>query len=125
MTATTNLTHAECAERARTITVREQRVELDLRASTDPATQTFRVISTITFGATGPQTWVDLIADRVIGVTLNGQEVDVAYDGARVPLTGLAADNVVRIEADCSYSHSGEGLHRFTDPHQPVTNRAG
>ncbi|QDO88917.1 aminopeptidase N [Ornithinimicrobium ciconiae] len=117
MTATTNLTHAECAERARTITVRDQRVELDLRSATDPGADTFSVVSQIRFAASGPETWVDLIAERVVSVTLNGEPVPTGeYDGARVLLTGLSADNEVRIEADCSYSRSGEGLHRFTDP---------
>nr|WP_306238601.1 aminopeptidase N [Ornithinimicrobium sp. HY1745] len=110
------MTHAECAERARTIAVGEQRVELDLRSATDPTARTFRVVSTISFTATGEETWVDLIADQVVKVTLNGTPVDISYDGARVPLTGLARDNEVRIEADCVYSRSGEGLHRFTDP---------
>ncbi|WP_272914469.1 aminopeptidase N [Ornithinimicrobium cavernae] len=122
MTATTNLTHAECAERAAMITVHEQRVELDLSAAPDPQVTTFRVVSTITFTATGPDTWVDLIADRVVSVTLNGQPLDTGdYDGARVRVPGLAADNEVRIEADCVYSHSGEGLHRFTDPQDGQT----
>ena len=31
-------------------------------------------------------------------------------------MTGLAASNVLRMAADCAYSRSGEGLHRFTDP---------
>ncbi|WP_202863119.1 aminopeptidase N [Ornithinimicrobium murale] len=121
MTATTNLTHAECADRARTISVRDQRVELDLRSAPDGGASTFRVVSTISFGATGKETWVDLIAQRVLSVTVNGQRVDVAYDGARVPLRGLAQDNEVRIEAECSYSRSGEGLHRFTDPQDGQT----
>ena len=50
--------------------------------------------------------------------TLNGRELDPAgYDGARLPLTGLAPGrNELVVEADCRYSRSGEGLHRFTDP---------
>ncbi len=31
-------------------------------------------------------------------------------------LDGLAAENELRVTADCAYSRSGEGLHRFTDP---------
>ena len=31
-------------------------------------------------------------------------------------LTGLAADNELVVRADCTYSRTGEGLHRFVDP---------
>ena len=33
-----------------------------------------------------------------------------------IPLTGLAERNVVVVDADCRYSNTGEGLHRFVDP---------
>ena len=33
-----------------------------------------------------------------------------------IPLQGLAERNVVVVEADCRYSNTGEGLHRFVDP---------
>ena len=32
------------------------------------------------------------------------------------PLRGLSEHNVVVVDADCSYSNTGEGLHRFVDP---------
>ena len=38
------------------------------------------------------------------------------FDGNRITLDGLAATNELRVVADCAYSRSGEGLHRFTDP---------
>ena len=34
----------------------------------------------------------------------------------RYPLAGLADHNVVVVDADCRYSNTGEGLHRFVDP---------
>ena len=50
-------------------------------------------------------------------IILNGEPVSLdAFDGDRITLEGLAADNVLRVVADCAYSRSGEGLHRFTDP---------
>ena len=50
-------------------------------------------------------------------ITLNGAPVGLdAFDGDRIALDGLAASNVLRVGADCAYSRSGEGLHRFTDP---------
>ena len=33
-----------------------------------------------------------------------------------IPLRGLANRNVVVVDADCRYSNTGEGLHRFVDP---------
>ena len=33
-----------------------------------------------------------------------------------IPLRGLAEHNVVVVDADCLYSNTGEGLHRFVDP---------
>ena len=114
----TNITYAECRQRAATITVDDYRIELDLAGAADPDTATFRSRSTIAFTARAEQTWVDLIADRVVRATLNGRELDPAgYDGARLPLTGLSAGrNELLVEADCRYSRTGEGLHRFTDP---------
>ena len=39
-----------------------------------------------------------------------------SFDGNRITLANLAADNELRVTAECAYSRSGEGLHRFTDP---------
>ena len=49
---------------------------------------------------------------------LNGTDLDVAaaFDGHRIALTGLAETNEVEVVADCAYSRTGEGLHRFVDP---------
>ena len=50
--------------------------------------------------------------------TLNGVELDVSSyteDGG-LPLPGLAEQNTLVVTADCRYSNSGEGLHRFEDP---------
>ena len=50
-------------------------------------------------------------------VTLNGRPLDPAslLDG-RLELSGLAAENVLEVEATMAYSHDGQGLHRSTDP---------
>ncbi|MEZ0107101.1 aminopeptidase N [Catenulispora sp. EB89] len=111
-----NLTRDEAAERARLLTAEHYAVELDLtRGDT-----TFGSRSTITFGCSEPgaASFVDLLAPAVRSVTLNGEALDPAevFDGARVHLRGLRAENVVVIDADAAYSHTGEGLHRFVDP---------
>ena len=50
--------------------------------------------------------------------SLNGHELDVSgYDESiGIPLRGLADHNVLVVDADCRYSNTGEGLHRFVDP---------
>ncbi|GAA1977479.1 aminopeptidase N [Catenulispora subtropica] len=111
-----NLTRDEAAERARLLTARHYAVELDLtRGDT-----TFGSRSTISFACAEPgaASFVDLLAPAVRSVTLNGVALDPAevFDGARVHLAGLQAENVVVIDADAAYSRTGEGLHRFVDP---------
>ena len=38
------------------------------------------------------------------------------YPDNRIRLDDLAADNELRVVADCAFSRTGEGLHRFVDP---------
>src|SRR5216683_2498798 len=113
-----NLTRDEAAARSSLITVTSYQVDLDLTARADDDA-TFGSVSVIRFGCAvpGSATFVDLTAPGVREITLNDAPVSLdAFDGDRITLTGLAADNVLRVTADCAYSHSGEGLHRFTDP---------
>ncbi|QXJ21025.1 aminopeptidase N [Actinomadura graeca] len=112
-----NLTRDEARERARLLTVQSYAVELDLTAGEDR----FGSTTVVRFGSaeTGASTFVDLHGALVRQVTLNGQDLDPAsYDAekGRIPLPGLAAENELRVVADCAYSRSGEGLHRFVDP---------
>ncbi len=119
---TLNLTHAECRERGAALTVHDYRVELDLRGAPDLTARTFPVTTTVTFSSTQPATWIDLVARQVTSATLNGQPLDVTtYDGARLPLAGLQDDNELSVTANCFYSRTGEGLHRFTDPEDEHT----
>ncbi len=111
---TSNLTRDEAATRSALITVSSYQVDLDLTGDV-----TFGSVSVIRFScaAPGSSTHLDLTAPAVRELTLNDTPVSLdAFDGDRIVLTGLAADNVLRVTADCAYSHSGEGLHRFTDP---------
>ncbi len=113
-----NLTRDEAAARSSLITVTSYQVDLDLTARADDDA-TFGSVSVIRFGCAvpGSATFVDLTAPGVREITLNDAPVSLdAFDGDRIALTGLAAGNVLTVTADCAYSHSGEGLHRFTDP---------
>ena len=110
-----NLTRDEARDRARLLSVASYQVDLDLTGDEE----TFRSATTVRFSATSPggATFIDLTAPAVREIVLNGQALDLgAFDGNRIALAGLAQDNELRVVADCAYSRSGEGLHRFTDP---------
>ena len=110
-----NLTRNDAVERAALVTVDRYRIELDLTAGD----KKFRSVTTAFFQALpGADTYIDLAADRVHRAVLNGHDIDVSgYDESTgIPLVGLAHDNVLVVEADCYYSNTGEGLHRFVDP---------
>jgi len=127
-----NLTHNEAIERAALVTVDSYRIVLDLTSggqehsdpgkrpgSGGPGEKTFRSTTTVEFDALpGADTVIDLAADNVYDAVLNGHRIDVSgYDESTgIPLQGLAAHNVLVVEADCRYSNTGEGLHRFVDP---------
>ncbi|WP_033818091.1 aminopeptidase N [Kitasatospora sp. MBT63] len=115
-----NLSREEAQKRAGLIEVESYRVHLDLASAPDPASATFRSTTTLTFRAATPgaDSFADLLAPGVRSVTLNGRTLDPAevFDGTRVALPDLAAHNVLVVDADCAYSRTGEGLHRFTDP---------
>lgn len=110
-----NLTRDQAVERAALITVDSYRIDLDVTAGE----RTFRSTTTVEFDALpGADTVIDIAADTVRGATLNGRELDVSgYDESTgIPLRGLEKRNVVVVDADCRYSNTGEGLHRFVDP---------
>jgi aminopeptidase N len=118
-----NLSRDEARERAELLSVDGYEVALDLRSAvggSESEPRTFRSVTTIRFRRTAPgtTTFADLIAPSVNAVTLNGRELDPAavFDGSRIVLDGLADENVLVVDAQCAYSRTGEGLHRFVDP---------
>ncbi|MEV3992966.1 aminopeptidase N [Streptomyces sp. NPDC049837] len=118
-----NLSRDEARERAELLSVDGYEVALDLRSAvgeSESERRTFRSVTTIRFRRTAPgsATFVDLIAPSVTSVTLNGRELDpaVVFDGSRIALDGLADENVLVVDAQCAYSRTGEGMHRFVDP---------
>src|SRR6185437_5411773 len=66
----------------------------------------------------GASTFIDLIAPAVREITLNGRALDPAeaFKDSRIALDDLAAENELRVVADCAYMNTGEGLHRMIDP---------
>jgi aminopeptidase N len=115
-----NLTRDQAVERAALITVDSYQISLDITDGNGaPGERTFRSTTTVVFDAlAGADTVIDVAADSIRSTTLNGRELDVSgYDeSSGIPLRGLAGRNVVVVDADCRYSNTGEGLHRFVDP---------
>jgi aminopeptidase N len=115
-----NLTREQAVERAALVTVDSYRINLDVTdGSGKPGERTFRSVTAVEFDALpGADTYIDIAADTIRSATLNGRDIDVsAYDEAKgIPLTNLAERNVLLVDADCLYSNTGEGLHRFVDP---------
>ncbi|TIC80726.1 aminopeptidase N [Nocardioides sp. GY 10127] len=112
----TNLTRDEAATRAALLDVTSYTIDLDLTTGD----KTFASTTTISFTATTPgaSTFADLVGAVVHEITLNGESLDpsTVHVDDRLELTGLQAENTLVVRADCAYSHTGEGLHRFVDP---------
>ncbi|MFJ3790729.1 aminopeptidase N [Kitasatospora sp. NPDC090091] len=113
----TNLTREEARTRADLLHVDAYDIELDLSSAREGGT--FRSTTVVRFTATTPgaATFIDLVAPSVEEITLNGERLDNAnFADSRIALPGLAAENVLKVVADCAYTNTGEGLHRFVDP---------
>ncbi len=112
----TNLTREEAQTRAQLLDVESYTIDLDLTTSET----TFRSTTVIRFTSReeGATTFADLVDAEVHEVSLNGRALDPAevHRDNRIELSGLAGSNELRVVADCTYSRSGEGLHRFVDP---------
>ncbi|RYQ06143.1 aminopeptidase N [Bifidobacterium pseudolongum] len=111
-----NLTRVEAEERKSIVQYPiHYSVDLDLTQGDT----TFVSTSTIQFGAkVGESTFLDLIADEVTSVTLNGESVEPGevFADDRIALNNLRERNEVVVTAVCRYSTTGEGLHRSVDP---------
>ncbi|MCA6095460.1 aminopeptidase N [Streptomyces sp. SCA3-4] len=114
----TNLTREEAQQRARLLAVDAYEIELDLSGAQEGGT--YRSVTTVRFDATEPgDSFIDLVAPAVHEVVLNGTALDAAevFTDSRIALPGLVAGrNELKVVADCAYTNTGEGLHRFVDP---------
>ncbi|MFJ3229679.1 aminopeptidase N [Streptomyces sp. NPDC086787] len=120
-----NLSRDEARERAALLSAEGYEVFLDLRSAVgdgggDGEPRTFRSVTTIRFRCNEPgaSSFADLVAPGVTAVSLNGRDLDPSevFDGSRIALEGLAAENELVVDARCAYSRTGEGMHRFVDP---------
>ncbi len=110
-----NLTRIEAQERRAIVSTESYDIRLDLTRGEE----VFGSRTVVRFAATeGATTFIDLIAREVREITLNGRSIDpaTAFADSRIALTGLEASNELVVDADCLYTNTGEGLHRFVDP---------
>uniref|UniRef100_UPI0028DCEAE4 aminopeptidase N n=1 Tax=uncultured Bifidobacterium sp. TaxID=165187 RepID=UPI0028DCEAE4 len=111
-----NLTRTEAGNRRAVV---KAPVNYEVRLDLTRGPRTFGSVTVVHFDAEpGSSTFLDLIADDVEAITLNGIGIDPseAYRDSRVLLTGLEESNEVTVTATCRYSTTGEGLHRSVDP---------
>jgi aminopeptidase N len=112
----TNLTRSEARARAALLVVDSYAVDLDLTTSDTMFAST--TVIRFRSSETGASTFADLVEATVSEITLNGRSLDpaVVYADSRITLDDLAEHNELRVVAECPFSHTGEGLHRFVDP---------
>lgn len=115
---TTNLTRDEAQSRSHLLKVKTYTVHIDVsNAESDADNFTSRTV--VEFKARADaQTFIDIIADSVSLVQINGEDLSPAevFDGARVTFPVREGKNTLTVVAQTAYSTSGEGLHQFTDP---------
>ncbi|RMI27464.1 aminopeptidase N [Streptomyces triticirhizae] len=128
----TNLTRQEAQERAELISVDRYQIALDISGAPQGGTSSagssgtsgssprFGSRTTVHFTArTAGATFIDLIAPEVDEVVLNGTALDVAevFADSRIALPEVVeGPNELLVVAQCAYTNTGEGLHRFVDP---------
>ncbi len=117
-----NLTRIEAQERRAIVSPSTSAgigLSYDITLDLTKGAEVFASKTVVRFAATpGASTFIDLIAREVRGISLNGVELDPAsvYADSRIALNDLAAENELIVDADCLYTNTGEGLHRFVDP---------
>jgi aminopeptidase N len=80
--------------------------------------ETFESDTTIRFACRTPgsSTFVEFGGPAVHAAELNGRALSTRFEGGRLRLDGLAAENSVTINATGSYSRDGTGITWFRDP---------
>ncbi|WP_263170425.1 aminopeptidase N [Streptomyces sp. SCSIO ZS0520] len=115
----TNLTREEAQQRAKLLTIDSYEIDLDLSGAQEGGT--YRSVTTVRFDSAeaGASSFIDLVAPAVHEVVLNGAALDPAavFADSRIALADLKeGGNELRVVAECAYTNTGEGLHRFVDP---------
>lgn len=114
-----NITRQDATTRSEAVTAQAYRIYLDLTGGQiDDPERNFRSSTELDFDSHGPATHLDIIADRILEASIDGESLDLnGFDGYRLPLPELAdGEHTVKVDALMRYSRSGEGMHRFVDP---------
>ncbi|MFB7664491.1 aminopeptidase N [Kitasatospora sp. NPDC056138] len=113
----TNLTREEARTRAALLHVDAYDIELDLSSAREGGTFRSTTVVRFTAATPGADSFIDLVAPTVAEIVLNGVSLPLAnFSDSRIALPSLEAQNELRVVADCAYTNTGEGLHRFVDP---------
>jgi aminopeptidase N len=107
------LTHSEAIARAELLSVNAYDIDLDLAGAREDGYFTSTTTVHFTCGDPGAGTFTSSSRHRS-SVVLSGKPIDPFGHGNRILLTNLLAETAGRRAR--SYSNTGEGLHRFTDP---------
>ncbi|KOT87092.1 aminopeptidase N [Streptomyces sp. NRRL F-5755] len=116
------MTRDEAQRRAKLLSVDAYEIDLDLSGAQEAGEGgTYRSVTTVRFDAAeaGAESFIDLVAPTVHEVVLNGENLDpgTVFADSRIALPGLREGrNELKVVADCAYTNTGEGLHRFVDP---------
>ena len=123
MTRAANLTRDLAQHRSATIIVVRQAIHLDLSRASNPDVNTFDSTSTITLIPQESSVEIDVVAQQAPSVEVDGRAVASSYADSRVRVDGLTpgVEHTVVVSAQCLYSHTGEGLHRYFDPEDGET----
>jgi len=108
-----SLQRTEAQARKAQLDILEYDVSLDLARSD----KEFASRTVIRFRSAGGDTFVDLKPVALHAVRLNGSPLSPdLLDHGRLPLTTVAGDNELVVEATMRFRNDGEGLHRSVDP---------
>ncbi|MGC3954365.1 MAG: aminopeptidase N [Propionicimonas sp.] len=117
-----NITRDEAEFRSQVITTHSYEVLVDLSGRVADAAEhtpgeTFVSTSKVRFASEGGESHLNLIADRLLTASLDGEPLDpAAFADHKVYFTADAGEHELEVVAVCRYSRTGEGLHRFVDP---------
>lgn len=110
-----NLTQREAETRRALLDVQNYEIRLDLTRGD----KVFGSTTVVSFTGKGEgETFIDLRATTIEKVELDGVRVDVsqASEEHGIPLQVTEGEHELLVVAECAYSRTGQGLHRFVDP---------
>ncbi len=94
-------------------------VSYDVSVDLTRGSETFGSAAVIMFSCATPgaATYIDLIAQSVDEIVLNGTALDpeTAWAHGRIALPGLLGRNELLVVANCSYANDGTAMHRSVD----------